>query len=302
MQPKHAGTPIPKRDVEIRSSTHGLVISYKLSPEEIRERYGPPVKKRKIMRIAESLPMFEQRLRTRKTKKKEVIHVSELSRDQYLQMRLNGKSRTHIQKEFFPTNPPKFYDQLKSWGIKERDAEEAALDLFHAELKKRREKQSEFTAAADPHREVTEKLFETSSIQANPADPTDFAEVEQLNEKDAEIERLHAELAFLTGQKQELSNELEKLRKMLNAAEAYAEGVPSEHDPVNHPAHYTAGKVECIDAIESATVGLTGGLAYATGAAIKYLWRWSRKGGAEDLRKARWYVDRLIELTEGLAE
>ncbi|WP_225442463.1 DUF3310 domain-containing protein [Paenibacillus lycopersici] len=67
------------------------------------------------------------------------------------------------------------------------------------------------------------------------------------------------------------------------------------NDPVNHPAHYTAGGIECIDAIAAATTGLTGEEAYDTGAAIKYLWRWKRKNGVEDLRKARWYIDRLIK-------
>jgi len=64
-------------------------------------------------------------------------------------------------------------------------------------------------------------------------------------------------------------------------------------DPTN-PSHYTAGAVECIDGIEAATVGLTGIEAFCTGNAIKYLWRWKRKNGAEDLRKAKWYVDRLL--------
>lgn len=67
-----------------------------------------------------------------------------------------------------------------------------------------------------------------------------------------------------------------------------------ENDPVNHPAHYNAGKIECIDAIESAVTSLTGAQAYHTGAAIKYLWRWHFKGGVQDLKKARWYLDRLI--------
>lgn len=65
-------------------------------------------------------------------------------------------------------------------------------------------------------------------------------------------------------------------------------------DPVNSPSHYTQGKVECIDAIESAVIGLTGTDAFATGQAIKYLWRWKKKGGVEDLKKAKWYLDRLI--------
>lgn len=66
-------------------------------------------------------------------------------------------------------------------------------------------------------------------------------------------------------------------------------------DPVNHPSHYTAGKVECIDALESATVNLTGIEAVCTANAIKYLWRWKQKNGVEDLRKARWYIQKLID-------
>lgn len=66
-------------------------------------------------------------------------------------------------------------------------------------------------------------------------------------------------------------------------------------DTVNHPEHYTAGKVECIDALEAATSGLTGIEAVCTANAIKYLWRWKLKNGAEDLNKAKWYIDRLIQ-------
>lgn len=69
-------------------------------------------------------------------------------------------------------------------------------------------------------------------------------------------------------------------------------------DMVNHPPHYTAGKVECIEAIEAATEGLTGFESYATGTVLKYIWRWKRKGGVEDLQKARWYLDRLIKSVE----
>lgn len=63
---------------------------------------------------------------------------------------------------------------------------------------------------------------------------------------------------------------------------------------VDHPAHYNAGKIECIDAIEEAVKGLAGDEAFATGNAIKYLWRWKRKGGKEDLKKAIWYIERII--------
>jgi hypothetical protein len=65
-------------------------------------------------------------------------------------------------------------------------------------------------------------------------------------------------------------------------------------DAVNHPSHYTSGKVECIDALEAAIGGLTGIEAVCTANAIKYLWRWKQKNGTEDLRKARWYINRML--------
>lgn len=69
------------------------------------------------------------------------------------------------------------------------------------------------------------------------------------------------------------------------------------NDTVNHPAHYTKGKVECIDAIESAVTGLKGMEAVLTGNIIKYVWRWKHKNSAEDLRKAKFYLTRLIDKT-----
>ena len=65
-------------------------------------------------------------------------------------------------------------------------------------------------------------------------------------------------------------------------------------DPINHPAHYNRGNVECIDAIAAACTGLEGLEAVCTGNAIKYLWRWKYKGKVEDLRKAVWYINRMI--------
>jgi hypothetical protein len=66
-------------------------------------------------------------------------------------------------------------------------------------------------------------------------------------------------------------------------------------DNVNHPKHYTQGRIECIDALAAATVELKGIEAVCTANAIKYLWRWKQKNGVEDLEKARWYIDRLIK-------
>lgn len=68
-----------------------------------------------------------------------------------------------------------------------------------------------------------------------------------------------------------------------------------ENDYVNHPTHYTQGGIECIDAIKAATKGLGGIEAFCTGNAIKYLWRWKNKNGAQDLEKAVWYINRLMD-------
>lgn len=68
-------------------------------------------------------------------------------------------------------------------------------------------------------------------------------------------------------------------------------------DPVNHPAHYEKGDVECIDAIRaSMTEEAFNG--YLKGNVLKYIWRYESKGKpAEDLRKAQWYLNKLIEST-----
>ena len=75
-------------------------------------------------------------------------------------------------------------------------------------------------------------------------------------------------------------------------------GKESNVDMVNHPSHYTQGGIECIDCIKSAIVGKVGIEAFCVGNAIKYLFRYEEKNGIEDVKKARWYIDRLIRELE----
>lgn len=66
-------------------------------------------------------------------------------------------------------------------------------------------------------------------------------------------------------------------------------------DNVNHPAHYNAGDIECIDAIASA-LGHDGFVAFLRGQVIKYQWRLGSKGPAlEDAQKANWYGVKLAD-------
>lgn len=71
-------------------------------------------------------------------------------------------------------------------------------------------------------------------------------------------------------------------------------------DHVDHPNHYQTEKgIEVIDVIEAFTENLHGVVAFDIGCAMKYICRWSKKNGTEDLRKAIWYIEHAIETTEG---
>ena len=70
-------------------------------------------------------------------------------------------------------------------------------------------------------------------------------------------------------------------------------------DPVNHPDHYkTKTGLETIDVIEAFTDGLIGIEATDTGNVIKYICRWKKKNGLQDLQKAQWYLNHLINHVE----
>ena len=71
-----------------------------------------------------------------------------------------------------------------------------------------------------------------------------------------------------------------------------------EPDMVNHPQHYTQGGIECIDALKAATVGKRGIEAVCVANVIKYLWRYEKKNGIEDIRKAKFYIERLLKELE----
>lgn len=60
--------------------------------------------------------------------------------------------------------------------------------------------------------------------------------------------------------------------------------------PIN-PSYYK-GKIECIDVIEQLNAS------FCIGNVIKYVWRWKGKNGIEDLKKAKWYLERAIQEAE----
>ena len=70
-----------------------------------------------------------------------------------------------------------------------------------------------------------------------------------------------------------------------------------QDETVNHPPHYKQNAVEAIHVIEA---GLGDGFAdYLKGNIMKYLIRYKHKNGVEDLKKAEWYLAKLIEVEDG---
>jgi hypothetical protein len=93
-------------------------------------------------------------------------------------------------------------------------------------------------------------------------------------------------------QRSNISYNLNKIPARMQAPQIVT---PTTSDPVNQPSHYKVGGVETIDFIEAK------GLGYHLGNVVKYITRAGHKGtnqGLEDLRKARWYLDRAIEKNE----
>ena len=70
-----------------------------------------------------------------------------------------------------------------------------------------------------------------------------------------------------------------------------------QDDQVNHPSHYTDGSIECIEALE-AELTADEYRGYMKGNIAKYIWRERMKGGVQSLKKAQWYLDRLIQFDE----
>jgi hypothetical protein len=68
-------------------------------------------------------------------------------------------------------------------------------------------------------------------------------------------------------------------------------------DLINHPIHYNTGKYEVIDYIQDKlTKEQFEG--YCIGNSLKYISRYRHKGGMDDIKKASWYLNRLVETDE----
>ena len=91
---------------------------------------------------------------------------------------------------------------------------------------------------------------------------------------------------------EEYIKDMRHLEYMKHMAEK--ENQMEKQDMVNSPIHYNKAGIETIDALEAMLVD--GFDYYLQGNIVKYLWRFRYKNGVEDLKKAQWYLNKLIEV------
>lgn len=99
------------------------------------------------------------------------------------------------------------------------------------------------------------------------------------NLSDSEVKRLYGIMSEKT---------------VVKPTEEHIPPVPFDN-PVTHPSHYTQGKVQCIEAMESA-FGNESVATWAKLNAFKYIWRADHKNGIQDIDKAIWYLNKYKEL------
>lgn len=121
-----------------------------------------------------------------------------------------------------------------------------------------------------------------------------------------ELCEVNNRIAHLEGQTVPDSAREEEIRRILFASRGKDENPISAPDYINHPSHYTSGGIECIDAMKAMLTGYEQRQMttryywhFLAGQVLKYLWRWPLKERPlQDLKKARWYLDRLIDDVE----
>ena len=151
--------------------------------------------------------------------------------------------------------------------------------------------------------DARKKLVKLGFVDDLQDSPQEFMRVdERVDERvdDCDLETSNERMT--TAQKRALARflmeskeEVALLRQWLRQWKAEQE---DQEDAVNHPSHYTQGEVECIDAIASACINKQGIEAVCVANVIKYIWRYERKNGIEDVKKAQWYLQKLIQELE----
>lgn len=109
------------------------------------------------------------------------------------------------------------------------------------------------------------------------------------------IDEINTEINKLNDKLKNISESMNDI-VMLVLSEGESDST-STNDNVNHPSHYETGNFECIDVMIE-TQGKESVMDFCICNAFKYIYRHNNKNGIEDIKKAKWYLDKYIELSE----
>lgn len=168
-------------------------VSRMLSPEELA-KYGPPNKSDQVIdrntiapknqdgepkKAPFDIPKNTAAERDRRRAMREENEMIELSKEQYMQLRLNGMNRTDIMKRHFKGQTTPFYRQLQAWGIREKDAEDRELELMAPIMPK-----------AEPEPMVLEGIEDTVDSDPDQEGKTAGAETAETTQETAHSEEV----------------------------------------------------------------------------------------------------------------
>lgn len=278
-------TPVPRRANELKATKPSEVVTYQLSADELAKYRALPAPDNKDVKK-------QIEIKTKSKEENDMAAVKDgpacgLTKDILIEQVAKGETLSSIERAW-GMKYNTIHNWVKKWGLKGINPAKAQelLDELKQPVMREKDALQNDAVKAEVYQQTTEMLKkEKSALEDDLAKVR--SELEQAVSKIYDLERqLSLSREANSALKDEYDRLLQEREELPTAQEPY--------DPVNHPSHYTRGDIECIDAIEAATAGLSGPEAYSTGAAIKYLWRWKHKNGREDLQKAVWYVNRLI--------
>ena len=124
---------------------------------------------------------------------------------------------------------------------------------------------------------------------------TDSQEVDLMKFTKQKIDEINTEINKLNDKLKNISESMNDIvRLVLSEGESDS---ASTNDNVNHPSHYETGNFECIDVMIE-TQGKEAFMDFCICNVFKYIYRHNSKNGIEDIKKAKWYLDKYIELSE----
>ena len=151
--------------------------------------------------------------------------------------------------------------------------------MHHLEIEAEEKRQAKLAAA------VRERAIEIRKVRAQAA-------MDNLRRREPVVDDYNAPTSHANRQTTEFERTPAGEVALEKLSQRFCQALDDMDDTVNRPAHYAQqGQIECIDVLEQLAED---GHDFRILNAIKYLWRYRHKGGAQSLAKARWYIERVI--------